>query len=189
MDIHDFGSADSTPGQRVVAGISVYLGWGPLPNILGSLARGIKRMSGKFDAPNVSRVDAGDIKPKQLDGVDPKTAPSTEAANIGPVKPGQEAPFKDLKKQKRKNGETEPMDMDHRPSAAAQVKAAEVAKGEPLTKAEIAKVKAEATAVATPRKNHQRKSRTYAGRNNQAQVDADAADLEKARRLDDEAYK
>ena len=79
--------------------------------------------------------------------------------------------------------------MDHRPSFAAQAKAAERAKGEPLTKAELAKLKAETPAVATPRADHQQKSRTYGGRNTDAQSTADSFDLEKARVKDNEAYK
>jgi hypothetical protein len=110
------------------------------------------------------------------------------AANSA-VKPGQAGTYGELKEQKKAFGETEPLDMDHRPSYAAQVKAAEAAKGAPLSKAELAKLKANTQAVATPRADHQTKSRTYGGRNTDARSTADAADLDAAKAADDAAYR
>ncbi len=40
----------------------------------------------------------------------------------------------------------------------------------------------------TPKDPHRKKSRTYGGRNTPEQIAEDAKDLDKARRLDDEAY-
>lgn len=107
----------------------------------------------------------------------------------GPVKPGDKATYGELKDQKRKNGETESLDMDHRPSLAAQVAAAEDIKGKALTKQEIAKLKRDSPAVATPRADHRAMSRTYGARNTKAKVDMDKKDLAAARRRDNAAYK
>lgn len=85
------------------------------------------------------------------------------------------------------HGETEPMDMDHRPSYAAQKKALENELGRELSPEEAAALKRDTPAVATPRGDHQQKSRTYGGRNTPAQIEEDARDLERARQLDDEA--
>jgi hypothetical protein len=80
--------------------------------------------------------------------------------------------------------------MDHRPSFAAQKKAAEMANGnKPLSPEAAAKLRNNTPAVATPRAEHQAKSRTYGGRNTQSQINADAADLEAARAADDAAYR
>jgi filamentous hemagglutinin len=117
-----------------------------------------------------------------------KTSVESRASDNAPVQPGERDLYGNLIAKKKKHGETEAMDMDHRPSFAAQVKAAEEAKGEPLTKAELAKLKKETPAVATPRKDHQQKSRTYGGRNNKEQIAEDAKDLETAAAKDDAAY-
>ncbi len=107
----------------------------------------------------------------------------------GPVKPGDTGTYGGLKRQKNALGETEPMDMDHRPSFAAQVKAREAVLGRQLEPEELAKLKASTPAVATPRSDHQQKSRTYGGRNTKAQIAKDAADLDKAAAKDNSAYK
>jgi RHS repeat-associated protein len=127
--------------------------------------------------------DAAEANPLELPG-----AGTVGAANSA-VKPGQAGTYGELKEQKKAFGETEPLDMDHRPSYAAQVKAAEAAKGAPLSKAELAKLKANTQAVATPRADHQTKSRTYGGRNTDARSTADAADLDAAKAADDAAYR
>ncbi|MES2709348.1 MAG: RHS repeat-associated core domain-containing protein [Verrucomicrobiota bacterium] len=142
----------------------------------------------KKEADRLKAIEEFQKKQKELKEAAQKAKENCPAAK-GPVKPGQPGPYDDLKKQKKKHGETEPMDMDHRPSLAAQVKAAEKAKGGSLTKAELAKVKAESPAVATPRLDHQQKSRTYGGRNTDAKSTADAADLKAAKINDDAAYK
>jgi len=49
-----------------------------------SVAAGGK--AGKGGSPNVNRIDAGGVKPKKVDTVDPKTAPSTETAKGGTYK-------------------------------------------------------------------------------------------------------
>jgi RHS repeat-associated protein len=127
--------------------------------------------------------NAAEANPLELPG-----AGTVGAANSA-VKPGQAGTYGELKEQKKAFGETEPLDMDHRPSYAAQVKAAEAAKGAPLSKAELAKLKANTQAVATPRADHQTKSRTYGGRNTDARSTADAADLDAAKAADDAAYR
>jgi hypothetical protein len=115
-------------------------------------------------------------------------APTTEVANK-PVSPGDSGSYGGLKGQKKAHGETEPMDMDHRPSYAAQKKSLENKLGRELTPQEAKALKDSTPAVATPRMDHQKKSRTYGGRNNQEQIEMDAADLERARRLDDERFR
>ena len=98
----------------------------------------------------------------------------------GPVQPGDRGSYGDLKSQKRKHGESEPMDMDHQPSFAAQKRAKEEALGRPLTKEEAAALKRDSPAVASPRDVHRETSPTYAGRNQPGRIAEDAADLEKA---------
>lgn len=104
-----------------------------------------------------------------------------------PVAPGDEGTYGDLKARKKANGETEPLDMDHRPSFAAQKKSLENELGRELSPSEAKDLKNNTPAVATPRKDHQQKSRTYGGRNTKEKINADAKDLDKARLLDDKA--
>ncbi|WP_240754573.1 RHS repeat-associated core domain-containing protein [Lampropedia aestuarii] len=96
------------------------------------------------------------------------------------VRPGQTGSYGDLKAQKRVFGETEPLDMDHQPSFAAQVAAREAAFGRTLTKAERVALKASTPAIASPRRVHQQTSPTYGGRNTQSRIAEDAADLNDA---------
>jgi hypothetical protein len=101
-----------------------------------------------------------------------------------PVKPGDTGTYGDLNARKRSHGETEPLDMDHQPSFAAQVSARESALGRPLTPAERAAVKASTPAVASPRVVHQQTSPTYGGRNTPERISQDAADLPAAQARD-----
>jgi len=117
----------------------------------------------------------------------PKQGSHAPATPDGPVRPGDENMYGELWKKKRAHGETEPLDMDHRPSYAAQKQALESRLGRRLTPQEAAQLKANTPAVATPRLNHQQKSRTYGGRNNPQQIAEDAQDFTRARRLDDAA--
>ncbi|MEM6962566.1 MAG: hypothetical protein AAF550_12625, partial [Myxococcota bacterium] len=70
---------------------------------------------GSFD-PNPVPVTGPVGRPETPD---PGTAPTPEAGGAGaldgsgPVRPGDEGTYGDLKAQKRKHGETEEMDMDH----------------------------------------------------------------------------
>lgn len=113
----------------------------------------------------------------------------TKSAKKGPVNPGDKGTYGELKGRKKAHGETEPLDMDHRPSLAAQVRALEKELGRRLKPEELEGVKNNSPAVATPRPDHQQGSRTYGGRNNQEQIESDAADLDKARRLDNKHMK
>jgi filamentous hemagglutinin len=106
----------------------------------------------------------------------------------GPVEPGQTGTYGELKTQKQTFGETEALDMDHQPSFAAQVAAKEAALGRPLTKAELAQVKATTPAVASPRAVHQGTSPTYGGRNTPARIAEDAAELNSAAARDRAAF-
>jgi filamentous hemagglutinin len=60
--------------------------------------------------------------------------------------------------------------------------------GRPLTKQELAKLKAATPAVASPRRVHQESSPTYGGRNTPARIEADSDDLEAARDRDRAAF-
>jgi filamentous hemagglutinin len=124
-----------------------------------------------------------------LTKVEKATAAKAEAATAkGPVKPGDRANYGDLKAQKKANGETESLNMDHQPSFKAQVKAKENALGRTLTKDELSKLKANTPAVASPTQVHRQTSPTYGGRNTKARSDGDAADLGKAAERDKEVF-
>lgn len=107
---------------------------------------------------------------------------------VEPVKPGQRGTYGELKAQKRAAGETEPMDMDHQPSFAAQVAAREAELGRKLTGPERATLKANTPAVASPRKIHQQTSPTYGGRNTPTRIAEDAADLKGAAARDQQIF-
>jgi len=118
-------------------------------------------------------------------------ASAEHAPKAEPVKPGDEGSFKELKDQKRKNGETEPLDMDHQPSYAAQVKAKENELGRELSPAERRQVRDESPAIASPRPVHQKTSPSYGGRNSKAQIARDAKNqksMEAAFKRDREAF-
>jgi len=108
--------------------------------------------------------------------------------NACKVQPGDTGTYGSLKTQKRANGETEALDMDHQPSFAAQVAAKQKALGRRLTDQELAELKANTPAVASPRTIHQGTSPTYGGRNTAQKVQQDAADLEAARARDKAAF-
>jgi len=104
--------------------------------------------------------------------------------NSSKLQPGDTGTYGGLKAQKRVSGETEALDIDHQPSFAAQVRALEAELGRPLTKAELRQVKANTSAVASPRAIHQETSPTYGGRNTPAKIQQDAADLKAAQARD-----
>ena len=104
------------------------------------------------------------------------------------MRPGQAGTYGELKAQKGAFGETEPLDMDHQPSFAAQVAAREAALGRTLTPSERAAVKASTPAIASPRAVHQQTSPTFGGRNSPARIAEDAADLGAAAARDRAAF-
>lgn len=130
---------------------------GGLPTRIGSPPRGI---------------EVGPSPKTESLGAKPTTTNNVKAE---PVKPGQEGNYGDLKRQKRINGETEPLHMDHQPSFASQVKAAEDALGRELTRSERAVLRDNTPAIASPAKVHQQSSPTYGARNTPSQVASDAA--------------
>ena len=77
MDLADLLNPASSITTQVIAEVSLGLGYGPLPNVLGPMVRGVKRLFGKADAPSVSRLDVGDIKP------DPNSTNSDASAPTG----------------------------------------------------------------------------------------------------------
>lgn len=106
----------------------------------------------------------------------------------GPVKPGDRGDYGDLKAQKRALGETEPLDIDHQPSFAAQKAAAERELKRPLTPREARALKKSTPAAASPRAIHQQTSPTYGGRNNPKRIAEDADDLEASAARDKAAF-
>lgn len=117
-----------------------------------------------------------------------RIAMSDRGKGTGPVQPGDTGSYRDLRAQKRTSGETEPLDMDHQPSYAAQRKAAEQALGRPLTPSEARALRESTPAVASPRAVHQRTSPTYGWRNKPGQIADDAKDLAAAQARDRAAF-
>lgn len=121
------------------------------------------------DAPETPRNPAG-----------PSTNAGTGNVANQAVQPGDVGTYGELNSRRRASGQTEPLDMDHQPSFAAQARAREEALGRPLTKAELSQLKKNTPAVASPRKVHQQSSPTYGGRNNPTRIAEDAKDLDAA---------
>ncbi len=113
---------------------------------------------------------------------------TAKSAARSPVNPGDTGTYGGLKAQKRAGGESEPLDMDHQPSLAAQKAAAEAQLGRPLTPAEVRSLRDGTPAVASPRGVHQQSSPTYGGRNSSTQIGGDAANLEAAAARDRAAF-
>lgn len=104
------------------------------------------------------------------------------------MKPGDTANYGDLKEQKRAHGETEPLDMDHQPSFAAQAAAEKKRLGRSLEPEELAGLKANTPAVASPRQVHRQTSPTYGARNTPEQIARDMADMSAACARDRAAF-
>lgn len=104
------------------------------------------------------------------------------------VMPGMVGTYGELKSLKRAFGETEPLDMDHQPSFAAQVAALEASLNRTLTSSERNTLRQNSPAVASPRAVHQQTSPTYGGRNTPERIAADAADLTAAQIRDRAAF-
>lgn len=79
------------------------------------------------------------------------------------------------------------MQIDHQPSFAAQLKAAENAKGAKLTKKEENQLRQNTPAVASPTGVH-RQSPTTGGRNTKKQIAEDANDLGAAAKRNKDAF-
>ncbi len=100
------------------------------------------------------------------------------------VRPGNIGTYGELNAQRKVYGQTEPLDMDHQPSFAAQVAAREIALGRELNTAELSQLRIRTPAIASPRAVHQGTSPTYGGRNTPSRIAADAADLSAAQARD-----
>jgi S-type Pyocin. len=92
------------------------------------------------------------------------------------VKPLEVGTYGDLAPRSKKDG----MDIDHIPSQAALLRAAEEMLGRPLTVEEKKELINSAAGVAIPNKIHQKCSETYGGRNRPDKQLADASDLSRA---------
>jgi RHS repeat-associated protein len=79
------------------------------------------------------------------------------------------------------------LDLDHQPSNASNIARAEAELGRPLTDQEKATVRDNGTAVAVPQDWHRSSSPTYGGRNNQTQIQGDAANPSAAAQRDSQA--
>jgi hypothetical protein len=102
------------------------------------------------------------------------------ASSINKVRPGQKDTYGQLKLLKKRYGETEPMDMDHQPSFAAQLKAAEQKRGKKLDDAERKWLKHNTHAVASHRDVHRQTSLTFGGRNTPQMIENDSTNLNAA---------
>jgi hypothetical protein len=144
----------------------------------------IRAKLSKFTPEDLAKARLNDPKVKEaLDGIlDEKIFDST------PVAPGDKGTYGELKAKKKAQGETEPLDMDHQPSLAAQIAAKETALGRKLTPAERAAVKQSTPAVASPRPVHQQTSPTFGGRNSSERIKEDAKDLKGAAERDRAAF-
>jgi hypothetical protein len=114
----------------------------------------------------------------------------SDIANVArrPVEPGDRASYGDLKAQKRKYGETEPLHMDHQPSLAATVAEKERLLGRQLTAEEYRKVRDSAPAVGSPVDIHTGTSPTYGGRNSAERIYEDSLDLSAAEKRDRKTF-
>lgn len=145
---------------------------------------GIPNSADNFDEDSVVfDPSMGSIYADELKNRIPGGAGAPPRSNK-PVTPGDVGSYGDLNTQRRKNGQTEPLHMDHQPSLAAQVRARENTLGRPLTKAEIELVKKSTPAIASPREIHQQTSPTYGGRNNPSKIASDAQNLNAAQARD-----
>ncbi|GGP51823.1 hypothetical protein [Saccharothrix coeruleofusca] len=102
------------------------------------------------------------------------------AGSGGNVKPLDVGTYDDLKKREKVGDKLE---HDHIPSSAALKKAMEKQLGRKLTPKEARDIHQQGAAIEVPKDVHA-KSDTFRGRNTQAQIDADAADLSAAAKRD-----
>ncbi|HDY8135719.1 T6SS effector antibacterial DNase [Vibrio parahaemolyticus] len=98
------------------------------------------------------------------------------SAGITKVKPLEVGTYGDLAPRSKKDG----MDIDHIPSQAALLRAAEKMLGRPLTADEKKEIINSGAGVAIPREIHQKCSETYGGRNKLEKQQVDSGDLEAA---------
>ncbi|EME0895111.1 S-type pyocin domain-containing protein [Vibrio parahaemolyticus] len=98
------------------------------------------------------------------------------SAGITKVKPLEVGTYGDLAPRSKKDG----MDIDHIPSQAALLRAAEEMLGRPLTVDEKKEIINSGAGVAIPREIHQKCSETYGGRNKLEKQQVDSGDLEAA---------
>lgn len=98
------------------------------------------------------------------------------SAGITKVKPLEVGTYGDLAPRSKKDG----MDIDHIPSQAALLRAAEKMLGRPLTADEKKEIINSGAGVAIPREIHQKCSETYGGRNKLEKQRVDSGDLEAA---------
>ncbi|MCG9782612.1 S-type pyocin domain-containing protein [Vibrio brasiliensis] len=98
------------------------------------------------------------------------------SAGITKIKPLEVGTYGDLAPRSKKDG----MDIDHIPSQAALLRAAEEMLGRPLTADEKKEIIKSGAGVAIPQEIHQKCSETYGGRNKLEKQQVDAGDLEAA---------
>jgi filamentous hemagglutinin len=119
-----------------------------------------------------------------------KTAVGSNAGQGGqdncgtPVKPGDRGAYSQLKSQKDRLGQTQPVEMHEMPSFAAKKKAFIQQYGRPPNAAEQKSLRDAGVSEAVTPDVH-RQTRTYGGRNTPQQSASDAADLDAAQALDE----
>ena len=135
--------------------------------------------------PGATLRFVGEMVAEEAAGVPIKPGPD-DIAKKKPVKPGDRGSYSDLKKRKRTNGETEPVEMHEMPSYAAKKEAFKKEYGRyPQTAAEKKMVRDGGVSKAVTPDVHSQ-TRTYKGRNTKSQVQEDAADLNKAKAKDEQ---
>ena len=175
---------DVGKGRAVASGVQ----------IISTAFGGIKlfravRMPKPVPGSVVGAVDDAPTAPvKSAASTDTCGPPVAVEPPVRPVKPGDTGTYGELKRQKQLYGETEPLDMDHQPSFAAQKARAEADLGRKLTDAEIEALRQNTPSIASPRRVHQRTSPTYGGRNTPQKIAEDMKDLEAARKRDRAAF-
>lgn len=104
-----------------------------------------------------------------------------------PLQAGDTGTYGELSAQRKKHGSSEPLDIDHQPSHASNVAAAEQRLGRTLTVQEKTALRNGSGAITSPRAIHQQSSPTYGGRNNPDQIVQDANNPLDAQKRDYEA--
>lgn len=104
----------------------------------------------------------------------------TPNARLDPVRAGDVDSYQELRRRALRG---DALEHDHIPSAAALIRAAEARKGRELRDHEIRDLYNNAAAIELPSSVH-RATRTYGGRNTQAQISQDASDLSAAANAD-----
>jgi filamentous hemagglutinin len=184
VGVLSFGEGGGEPPTFGFGAVPAYVGVGGVPLALPLPHSGILLAE---DAPPRRGSSGTTDDPPPARGSSSITNTSASPSKP-PVEPADRGTYGDLKSRKRSAGETEPLDMDHQPSFAAQRAAEEKALGRELTAEEERALRNDSPAVASPRKVHQQTSPTYGGRNSPSRIAGDAANRKAAEARDRAAF-